>query len=92
MVLGSLYGDDAKQLYYAFADKDGRIELYYDGLFVYDSKQKTLSFTNKSVNYQINKKGITVRLPNKPVLFKSQPASEQRSLDKLSQFGNVRIR
>lgn len=92
MVLGSSYGKDGEQLYYAFADREGRIELYYDGQFICDSEQKTLSFTNKPVVYQINNKGITVRLPNKTVLLKSQPASEQGSLDRLVHFENVRIK
>lgn len=93
MVLNSSsYSDDGEQLYYAFADKDGRIELYYEGPFIYDTKQKVLSFTNKPVVYQINKTGITVKLPNKTVLLKSQPQSVQGSLDELGQFGNVDVK
>ena len=89
MILDS-YDED--HLYYAFADKDGKIELYYDGQFIYDTKRNTLSFTNKPVVYQINNKGITVRTSNKTVLLKSQPKSVQGSLDKLGQFKNVRVR
>ena len=89
MILDS-YDED--HLYYAFADKDGRIELYYDGPFIYDTKQKVLSFTNKPVVYQINKTGITVKLPNKTVLLKSQPKSVQGSLENLEQFGNVDVK
>ncbi len=93
MVLNSSsYSDDGEQLYYAYADKNSRIELYYDGQFVYDSKQKTLSFTNKPVLYQINKKGITVKQSNKTVLLKSQTQSAQGNLNDLERFGNVSVR
>ena len=89
MILDS-YDED--HLYYAFADKDGRIELYYEGPFIYDTKLKTLRFTNKPVVYQINKTGITVKTSNKTVLLKSQPKSVQGSLENLEQFGNVDVK
>lgn len=89
MVLDS-YDED--HLYYAFADKDGKIELYYDGPFVYDTSKKTLSFTNKPVVYQINKTGITVKTSNKKILLKSQPNSVRGRLDEMAQFDNVRVR
>ena len=89
MILDS-YDED--HLYYAFADKDGRIELYYDGQFIYDAKQKNLSFTNKPVVYQINETGITVKNSNKKVLLKSQPNSVRGSLDEIAQYDNVRVR
>ncbi len=88
MVLDS-YGD---HLYYAFANKDDKIELYYDGLFVYDTQQKTLSFTNRAVVYQINSQGITVKLPNQTVQLKAQPNSARGSLDNLDRFENVRVK
>ena len=83
---------DEDNLYYVFADKDGRIELFYEGPFVYDTSKKTLSFINKPVRYQINQKGITVKQSNKTTLLKSQPRSQHGSLDNLAQFKNVRIR
>ncbi|MGO1376690.1 XAC2610-related protein [Psychrobacter sp. AOP42-A1-21] len=89
MVLNNTYNEDGDQLYYAFADKDDRIELYYDGLFVYDKSKQTLSFLNKPVVYQINKQGITVRQSNKSVLLKSVPQSEQGSLENLAQFNRA---
>jgi hypothetical protein len=88
MVLDS-YGD---HLYYAFADKDDKIELYYDGLFVYDTQQKTLSFTNRPVVYQINSQGITVKLPNQTVLLKPKYNSQYGSLDEVTQFKNVSVK
>lgn len=92
MVLSSTYKNGAEQMYYAFADKNDKVELYYDGKFAYDPSRKTLSFTNKPVVYQINNQGITVKLPNKTVLLKSQPTSAQGSLDKVAQFKNVRVK
>ena len=88
MILDS-YDED--HLYYAFADKDGKIELYYDGQFIYDAKQKTLSFTNKPVVYEINNKGITVKNSNKTVLLKTKPASKGGNLNNLARFKNVKI-
>ena len=92
MVLNKTYDKEGEQMYYAFADKNDRIELYYDGPFVYDTAKKTLSFINKPVVYQINKQGITVRQSNKNVLIKSVPQSEQGSLEKLGHFDNVSVR
>ncbi len=94
MVLDSRYSNDTDgdQLYYVFADKDGRVELFYDGRFDYDASTQTLSFINKPVRYQINSKGITVKMSNKTVSLKSQPNSVRGSLDELGQFKNVRIR
>ena len=92
MVLNSQPKDGKEQLYYAFADEEDRIELYYDGPFIYDVKQKTLSFTNKPVVYQINSQGIMVRTSNKTVMLKAMPNSEAGSLDHLARFENVRIR
>ena len=89
MILDS-YDED--HLYYAFADKDGKIELYYDGQFIYDAKQKTLSFTNKPVVYEINNKGITVKNSNKTVLLKAQNGSMRGNLNNLARFKNVKIR
>lgn len=89
MILDS-YDED--HLYYAFADKDGKIELYYDGQFIYDAKQKTLSFTNKPVVYEINNKGITVKNSNKTVLLKAQNGSVGGNLNNLGRFENVKIR
>ncbi len=92
MALNSNYDGDTEQLYYVFANKDNKIELYYDGSFIYDVKQKTLSFTNKPVVYQISKQGITVRQSNKMTLLKAQAGSEQGSLDNLGRFSNVKVR
>lgn len=94
MVLDSNYSDDTdgEQLFYVFADKRGRVELFYDGRFDYDASTQTLSFINKPVRYQINQKGITVKQSNKTTLLKSQPRSQHGSLDNLAQFKNVRIR
>lgn len=92
MVLSSTYKNGAEQLYYAFTDKNDKVELYYDGKFVYDPSKKTLSFTNKPVVYQINERGIRVRLPDKTVLLKAQPKSKQGGLDNLAQFENVRVK
>ena len=89
MILDS-YEED--HLYYAFADKDGKIELYYDGQFIYDAKQNTLSFTNKPVVYQINNKGITVKNSNKSVLLKAKVDSVGGNLDNLARFKNVKVR
>ena len=89
MILDS-YDED--HLYYAFADKDGKIELYYDGQFIYDAKQKTLSFTNKPVVYEINNKGITVKNSNKTVLLKAQNGSMRGNLNNLARFKNVKVR
>ena len=89
MVLDSY---DEEHLYYAFADKDGKIELYYDGQFIYDAKQKTLSFTNKPVVYQINSQGIKVRTSNKTVLLKIKSGSVRGSLENLERFKNVRAK
>ncbi len=89
MILDS-YDED--HLYYAFADKDGKIELYYDGQFIYDAKQKTLSFTNKPVVYEINNKGITVKNSNKTVLLKAKVGSVGGNLNNLGRFKNVEIR
>ena len=89
MILDS-YDED--HLYYAFADKDGKIELYYDGQFIYDAKQNTLSFTNKPVVYQINNKGITVKNSNKSVLLKAKVDSVGGNLDNLARFKNVKVR
>ena len=60
MVLDSSYSNDTdgEQLFYVFADKRGRVELFYDGRFDYDASTQTLSFINKPVRYQINQKGI----------------------------------
>lgn len=92
MVLDKDYGAEGDRLYYAFADKDDRIELLYVGPFAYDRKNKTLSFTNKPVRYQVNSQGIKVTLPNKTVFFKSKPGSEQGNLEGLGQFENVTVR
>lgn len=89
MILDS-YEED--HLYYAFTDKDGKIELYYDGQFIYDAKQKTLSFTNKPVVYEINNKGITVKNSNKNILLKVQNGSMRGNLNNLARFKNVKIR
>ena len=89
MILDS-YDED--HLYYAFTDKDGKIELYYDGQFIYDAKQKTLSFTNKPVVYEINNKGITVKNSNKTVLLKSKIGSVRGNLNNLGRFKNVKVR
>ena len=89
MILDS-YDED--HLYYAFADKDGKIELYYDGQFIYDAKQKTLSFTNKPVVYEINNKGITVKNSNKTVLLKAKVGSVGGNLNNLGRFENVSVK
>lgn len=89
MVLDST---DGEQLFYVFADKHGRVELFYDGRFDYDVSTQTLSFINKPVRYQINQKGVAVKLSNKTTLLKLQPKSEHGSLDNLAQFKNVRAR
>lgn len=94
MVLDSSYGNDTdgEQLFYVFADKGGRVELFYDGQFDYDVSTQTLRFTNKPVRYYINKQGITVKVSNKTVSLKSQPKSVQGSLDNLAKFENVSVR
>ena len=92
MVLNKTYNEEGEQLYYAFADKNDRIELHYDGPFVYDTAKKTLSFINKPVVYQINQQGITVKQSNNNILIKSVPQSEQGSLENLTQFNNVSVR
>ncbi|MGM8884814.1 XAC2610-related protein [Psychrobacter sp. 1U2] len=92
MVLDSQYKDGSEQLYYAFADEEGRIELLYEGQFDYDKTKKTLSFTNRPVLYKINNQGITVKLPNKTVQLKAQPKSVFGSLDGVAQFKNVRVK
>ena len=89
MILDS-YDED--HLYYAFADKDGKIELYYDGQFIYDANQKTLSFTNKPVVYEISSQGIAVRTSNKNVLLKSKIGSMRGNLNNLALFKNVKVR
>ena len=89
MILDS-YDED--HLYYAFTDKDGKIELYYDGQFIYDAKQKTLSFTNKPVVYEISSQGIAVRTSNKNVLLKSKIGSVRGNLNNLGRFKNVKVR
>lgn len=92
MVLDSQYKDGSEQLYYAFADEEGRIELLYEGQFDYDKTKKTLSFTNRPVLYKINNQGITVKLPNNTVQLKTQPKSVLGSLDNVVQFKNVRVK
>lgn len=92
MVLDSQYKDGSEQLYYAFADEEGRIELLYEGQFDYDKTKKTLSFTNRPVLYKINNQGITVKLPNQTVQLKTQPKSVLGSLDNVVQFKNVRVK
>ncbi len=92
LVIGSHYKDGSEQLYYAFANKEDRIELLYEGQFDYDKTTKTLSFTNRPVLYKINNQGITVKLPNQIVLLKSQPNSVQGNLDEVTHFKNVRVR
>ena len=89
MILDS-YDED--HLYYAFADRDGKIELYYDGQFIYDANQKTLSFTNKPVVYEISSQGIAVRTSNKNVLLKSKIGSMRGNLNNLALFKNVKVR
>lgn len=89
MILDS-YDED--HLYYAFADKDGKIELYYDGQFIYDAKQKTLSFTNKPVVYEISSQGIAVRNSNKTVLLKAKVGSVGGNLNNLGRFENVSVK
>ena len=91
LVIDSSYGVDGERLYYAFADKDGRIELLYDGPFDYDRKTKTLSFTNKPMIYSINRQGIQVQLPNKTVMLKSQPATIKGNLGPVVKFNNVSV-
>lgn len=92
MVLDSQYKEGSEQLYYAFADEKGRIELLYEGQFDYDKTKKTLSFTNRPVLYKINNQGITVKLLNKTVQLKTQPKSVIGSLDEVIQFKNVRVK
>lgn len=92
LVIDSQYKDGSEQLYYAFANKEDRIELLYEGQFDYDKTTKTLSFTNRPVLYKINNQGITVKLPNQTVLLKSQPNSVQGNLDEVTHFKNVRVR
>lgn len=92
MVLDSYSENSGDHLYYAFADNDDKVELYYDGPFVYDSKQKTLSFTNKPVVYQIDNQGINVRNSNKTFLLKAKMGSVRGSLENLARFENVRVR
>ena len=89
MILDS-YGED--HLYYAFTDKNGKIELYYDGQFVYDSKRKSLSFTNRPVVYQINSQGIRVRTSNKTLLLKLKSGSVGGRLNDVAKFKNVRVK
>lgn len=92
LVIDSQYKDGSEQLYYAFANKEDRIELLYEGQFDYDKTTKTLSFTNRPVLYKINNQGITVKLPNKTVQLKTQPKSVIGSLDEVIQFKNVRVK
>lgn len=91
LVIDSYYGVDGDRLYYAFADKEGRIELFYDGPFDYDRQTRTLSFTNKPMVYSINSQGIKVQLPNKTVMLKSQPSSIKGSLGAVVKFNNVKV-
>lgn len=92
MVLNSQDKNGREELYYAFADDEGTVELLYEGAFTYDKAKRTLSFTNKPVVYQINSQGIKVRTSNKTVMLKAQPASARGSLDNLERFANVRIK
>ena len=92
LVIDSYYGVDGERLYYAFANKEGRIELFYEGPFDYDRRTRTLSFTNKPMVYSINSQGIKVKLPNKTVMLKSQPTSIKGSLGTVVKFNNVKVR
>ena len=91
LVIDSYYGVDGERLYYAFANKEGRIELFYEGPFDYDRRTRTLSFTNKPMVYSINSQGIKVKLPNKTVMLKSQPTSIKGSLGTVVKFNNVKV-
>lgn len=91
LVIDSYYGVDSERLYYAFADKNGRIELFYDGPFDYDRRTKTLSFMNNPMVYSVNSQGIKVQLPNKAVMLKSQPASIKGNLKSVVKFNNVKV-
>lgn len=79
-------------LFYAFADKADRIELFYDGDFDYDALANRLSFTNKSIRYHINDQGITVVLPKKQFFLPAKPNSIQGDLHKVSQLNNVKLK
>ncbi len=93
LLLDSTYNSNGDEiLYYAFADKNDKVELYYNKAFHYNPKTKTLSFTNKPVTYRINKQGITVKLPNKTILLKAKANSQIGDLDKVKKFKNVATR
>ena len=83
---------NADTLFYAFADKEDRIELFYDGDFDYDASENRLSLTNKSIRYQINDQGITVLLPNKQFFLPAKPNSIQGDLRNVAQLNNVKVK
>jgi len=82
------------QLYYAYTDKDGIIELLYKGNFVFDTNKNTLRFKNKEATYVISPEGIWIGTPHKKVFLPSSKNSIQGSLIDLKQqkIANLKLK
>lgn len=71
-------------LFYVFIGKDNKIELMYEGDFIFDKNKGTLTFTNKDVVYTIDASGILVKTPKRKVYLKAKSSGDDAFLSSLS--------
>lgn len=76
-------------LFYIFKDKEDKIELFYYFDFVYDKKNKILSFVNSDVEYQIHKNGIKILMPKRTLDMKAEKIEAPQSF---KNFGNLELK
>ncbi len=80
MRLTNISPTDTDKLCYFFADKNNKIELWYDGTFHYSKENNTLQFENEQVTYTITSGGIAITTPNKKHYLKAAPTTLKGSL------------
>ncbi|MFT4094620.1 MAG: hypothetical protein QM640_13400 [Niabella sp.] len=70
-------------LYYAFTDKEDKIELLYDGQFHYSRKDNALWFKNEKVTYRITGNGLSAITPKGTFDMKAVGTSVQGSIQRI---------
>ncbi len=85
------FSRDTAELLYVFMNAEGHVELIYDGSFIFNQKNQTLSFKNKEVTYTLKATGISVQLPARTVNMSSTGKCFKWNKEQFGKFFNVTV-
>ncbi len=74
-------------LTYAYVNQKGNIELLYSGNFVYNTKEKSMSFTRKGVTYTIQGNQLIVKTPKGIYKHTGKQVSDFKELHEAIEWG-----